>query len=348
MKLQIRCILDNQTGYGLFGTSVVMELIRRGVDLEVYPIFGNYFTHDQSPRPQEVLDRIVPVERIGSESVLIYGLVIVPKEIVYFNGMSYFTMWETTRVQKIAVDRCNNCRVVIVPGGWNATVLSACGVYSPIRIVPLGTDVDVFKPTWLPCLSSNVFQFCSGARYGGGGIRKRSDLVVQAFKMAFPTEPDVRLSMKAFVDCPIQPDPDPRITVNKTFWTRPKMAEWYQSSDVFVSASACEGWGLHQHEAMCCGRPVISANFGGVTEFWNDTNGYPVRYNLRAAEGVYEGKGCYADIDVNSLAAQMRLAYSDRSLLEQKSHLSAQSARRFTIQHCVDRFIEVMREFSYL
>lgn len=57
---------------------------------------------------------------------------------------------------------------------------------------------------------------------------------------------------------------------------RNKMAELYQNSNVFVSTSLNETFGIATAEAMFCGVPVVATDNGGINDFLNDENGLKV------------------------------------------------------------------------
>jgi hypothetical protein len=63
---------------------------------------------------------------------------------------------------------------------------------------------------------------------------------------------------------------------------------------------------------------------------------------------VYNGLGVYALPEIESMAAQMRLAYENRELLGMKSVLARQSARAFTMENSAQRLLSVLREFKFL
>jgi glycosyltransferase involved in cell wall biosynthesis len=51
---------------------------------------------------------------------------------------------------------------------------------------------------------------------------------------------------------------------------------FYKSGDAFVLPSRGEGWGRPHVESMSMGLPVIATNWSGVTEFLDDSVGYPI------------------------------------------------------------------------
>jgi len=57
------------------------------------------------------------------------------------------TMFETDRLDKGHVERCNKMHEVWVPTQWSADVFEKSGVLrEKIRVVPEAVDVDVFDP----------------------------------------------------------------------------------------------------------------------------------------------------------------------------------------------------------
>lgn len=97
---------------------------------------------------------------------------------------------------------------------------------------------------------------------------KRFKLVVQAFAEAFPNEEDIHLDIVG--DGPLYSDIkneilkhnlENRITMHG-FLPREETASLLRKSDVFVSASVLETFGVPFIEAMACGKPVIGVENG--------------------------------------------------------------------------------------
>ena len=55
---------------------------------------------------------------------------------------------------------------------------------------------------------------------------------------------------------------------------REDLMSLYSSCDCYISTERACGWGMTQMEVMAMGKPVISINWGGVTEFMNDQNSF--------------------------------------------------------------------------
>lgn len=343
--------VDTSSGYGIYSSLIISELIRLNYEVELRPISWN---ETGIPLPTIVKSAITKSPNLNAWEFLIYPCVIQPASYkTYQRRTAYLTMWESTRLSgnpsltyANAVQNMNQCAVVLTPSAWNASVFSACGVNTPIRVVPLGIDTSRFlfqdNPLDGPCV------FGTAGRVAGGGTRKGFSTVLLAFQKAFPRQLDVRLLVKGFPDDPRLPEMDPRVTMTYKHLSTDELTQWYRSINVFVSGSQSEGWGLHQQEAMRCGRPVIGVNFGGVCEFFNEANGFPVDWKLVAGSGMYKGMGHYAEPSIDSMASQMRRCYEDRELVRSKGKLSSASASRFTIGHSADRILAVLREFEFI
>lgn len=65
---------------------------------------------------------------------------------------------------------------------------------------------------------------------------------------------------------------------------RDKIAAYFQDSDVFVSTSIAETFGVSMCEALFCGIPIISTANGGVDDMINQQNGFKV--NIQDAEAI--------------------------------------------------------------
>lgn len=203
-------------------------------------------------------------------------------------SVSLLTMWESSKWPQKAFPHLFAWKELIVPNAFNAACLSAVGVKS-VRTVPLGIDLNHFH--FQPPVRGDVFVFGAAGRLAHGGCRKGLDALVQQFQTAFPGRSDVALRIKTWSDVPLRPFEDPRIQVTTDRLDEAGLREWYRGLHAFVDASHCEGWGFHVHEAMACGRPVISMGVGGVAEFWTEECGWKVPSRMVPASGLYQNHG---------------------------------------------------------
>jgi glycosyltransferase involved in cell wall biosynthesis len=347
--------LDPCSGYGVTAVELTSALTDLGYTVDLYQ--GSKWD-DFAKLPDKVRGCLQRGSKVPAWNFVMYPCVFQPDflDMNMDNRTAWFSMWETTSISREGMDTggtmirgvsfLNRCVVAIVPCRWNAQVFQSSGVAVPIRVCPLGTDLEAF-----PLIENDPNQtlvFGSAARVSVGGIRKGLGIVTQAFKMAFPTEQDVRLRVKCFPDDIFDTPTDPRIELSAKVFTKPELIDWYRSINVFASGSASEGWGRHQQESMSMGRPIISINCGGVTEFFSEENGYPINHTTVTAEGVYTGMGYYFRPEVASMAAQMRRAYENRKEIVSKGLLASKSARRFSIEHSAKTLVSIFKEFKLI
>ena len=78
-----------------------------------------------------------------------------------------------------------------------------------------------------------------------------------------------------------------------------------EMADIYASPHASEGFGLTIAEAMALGKPVVASNFGGSTDFLNDSCGFPVPctpWQLQEDDGAYPRGTTWGRIDEDRLA----------------------------------------------
>lgn len=258
-----------------------------------------------------------------------------------------FTMWETDTLPTDAVAALNRCGLVIVPSRWGADCFRANGVTVPIEVVPLGHEPEVFHRGPQANATGPVVFGTAGA-LDDGGLRKNVQRVIDLFRRAFPSEPDVRLRVKITpASPPVQTHADRRLDVISASLSSERLAEWYRSLRVYMNGSFGEGFGLHLLEAMACGQPLISTAFGGVGEFFDGEVGYEVGFRLvEARNAVYSGR--WADPDDAELIARMRQVYADPDEARRLGERAAARTARFTWAETARGLREVLGRYGFL
>lgn len=271
---------------------IAMGLNARKAKVSLQPLDGVDRRLPLPPAIEAILERGPSVD---GPRILITGLGLLhariqPSDIV-------LGMWESTRLPDNAVAALNkHASLIITPCRWCATTFSANGVNVPIKIVPLGVDLKVFKLQTRPPLEGIVIG--AAGRVGHGGPRKGIEDVIKAFQMAFPSGKQARLKLKLFDDCYVPSFNDGRIEIELGTISDEAMADWYHSLSCFVCLAKGEGWGLHVHEALACGVPVIAPAYGGLA----DLVAPKLRFTLvKASESYavnegYQGHWCQPDL----------------------------------------------------
>lgn len=150
--------------------------------------------------------------------------------------------------------------------------------------------------------------------------RKNPGAVIQAFKRAFPAEPDARLVLKvthadrALLDRLRSEAADARVLVVDRVFDREEVNSLLALSDCYVSLHRSEGFGLTLAEAMALGKPVIATAHSANLDFMGVSNSLLVRYRMVRLEQdypPYPRGSAWADPDVDHAAELMRTVYGD-------------------------------------
>lgn len=237
-----------------------------------------------------------------------------------------FTMWETDTLPPGAVAALNRCRLVVVPSAWGAACFRANGVRVAVEVVPLGHDPAAFAPA--PPAAGVVFG--TAGALDEGGLRKNVQRVIDVFVRAFPADEGVRLRVKITpASPPVDTHGDPRVEVTRHTLDAAELAAWYHGLTAFVNLSHGEGFGLHLLEAMACGRPLVSAAFGGLGAFFDGSVGYELPHHLvEARNAVYAGR--WGDVRDADVIERMREIAANPGRAAELGERAASRAARFT------------------
>lgn len=260
-----------------------------------------------------------------------------------------WSMLEVTGLPQTWVDGCNSMDEVWVPSSFNVETFRASGVTVPIRVMPLGVDVDYFHPGITGFRPSTRFTFLSVFEWGE---RKAPEVLMRAFAEEFKESEDVVLLLSVANRDPmvnIQEQIDalqlgrsaPIVVMPNARFTGPQMGSLYRSADCFVLPTRGEGWGMPVLEAMASGLPVIATRWSGPADFLHEGVGYPLepaRLVPAEARCPYYAGFEWADPDVDQLRSLMRAVYEDPEAARSRGlAAAAEVASRWTWQHAADK-----------
>lgn len=104
------------------------------------------------------------------------------------------------------------------------------------------------------------------------------------------------------------------IELHTTPATREQMDAWVSSCDANLSLHRSEGLGLLPIETLYLGKPVVATGYGGVTDFLDETTGFPVGHSLVRLErdhSPYPAGAVWAEPDLDDAAEQMLRVLED-------------------------------------
>ena len=167
---------------------------------------------------------------------------------------------------------------------------------------------------------------------------------MDVFKKAFPTEEDVFLKVKAFPDCPITKSFDSRIQIIQAFLPNDAMAKWYQDLTAYVNPSCSEGFGLHDLEAMSCGKPVVRTMYSGTTEFFDNNTGFVVEHDVVPVDDplIYKNSGNWGKPSEESMIAMLRYVYKNPGIAFLKGAHSREVAKLFSFKESVTKLVNTL------
>lgn len=122
-----------------------------------------------------------------------------------------------------------------------------------------------------------------------------------------------------------------------------KMPELYQETDVFVSPTRAEAFNLPCLEAMACGKPVITTNFGGQVEYVNNKNGWVISGELEEVKHDINYEGCkWLTPYIEELREVLKDAYSNQDKVWEKGNNALKTAKKMTWNNTADKILEII------
>jgi len=194
-------------------------------------------------------------------------------------------------------------------------------------------------------LREEPFTFLFNFDYFSFVERKNPAGLVRAFKLAFPTDPDVALVLKSTGETKAPEAAaavrrlaanDQRIVFLDQNLDRDSMWGLLSVADAYVSLHRSEGLGLGLAESMYLGKPVIGTGYSGNLDFMNRENSLLVDFRLvDVPENAYPHAAgqTWADPDIDSAAHCMRRVREDPDLRTNR----ARSGQAFIHAHMNER-----------
>ena len=136
---------------------------------------------------------------------------------------------------------------------------------------------------------NKIFSFITNCGWPyGTKDRKGLSFLIKAYMEEFTSKDNVKLIVKLnaaygmtqdllnknMTELKIQNKDLPQLVFIADNLPYNKLNEFYNQGDVYVISSLAEGFNLGGLEAMSCGLPVLSTDFGGQTDYINDNNGW--------------------------------------------------------------------------
>lgn len=309
-----------------------------------------------------------PVTTLNQSSILlIHGT---PEHFAEVSRMGFkkkigITIFETDRIPKHWVNLCNTMDEIWVPTQFNYRTFTESGVEpSKIKVIHYPIDYtkydQIFDPYPFPP-QVKAFRFLYTIAFD---YRKGLDLLIPSFCEEFSNEEDVSLILKIYVPdwnkednflkiissyIPIKEN-NPHIHFIIEKMPQEALLSLYSSCTCYVSTERAIGWGMPQMEMMAMGKPVISINWGGITEYMNNSNSFLIQPERELEEvhnelqksrpELYSGHK-WAKVVKQNVKKMMREAFEDHKKREEVASQAKQNIKRqFSFQKIADEIKE--------
>lgn len=277
-------------GFSRMNRAFAFGLSNRGVNVKA-DIQGSSVDVNETTEKQLMA---MSKTRISDSAPKIFGAT-VPLSMFHGGKKVLYTMMETScTLHPDYVGKLNLFDEIWVPTQFAKTLFKQNGVHPPIRIMPLGVDVNRYTPARKSFdfdQELNQFVFLSVFKWG---YRKGYDILLKAFMEEFSSKDNVTLLLVSRAEAFNNPDQIandfsgirqgidkadedlPHIALYDKEISEKDMPNIYGSSDAFCLISRGEGFGLPYTEAGASGMPVIASNCSGHSDFLNDSNSFLV------------------------------------------------------------------------
>ena len=278
------------------------------------------------------------------------------------------TVWETDRLPGHWVACMDAADLIVVPCRFNAEVIEASRVRTPVAVVPHAAPppLRAHAAPLRDSIPAGTFVFYTIAMWTA---RKAVDKTVEAFLRAFSARDDVMLIVKSsHRDYNRQlADGAGRAREGTTPWSLARLlaahahpppvklitrdlsdlalAGLHQRGDCFVSLCHAEGWGLGSFDAAAYGKPVVTTGFGGQLDYLEGSP-YLVDYELvpvvdAAGAFSYTPDQRWAEPDVEHGAELLRQVASEP---ERAAALAAERAQEIRSRYRPEAIAAAFRE----
>jgi glycosyltransferase involved in cell wall biosynthesis len=111
--------------------------------------------------------------------------------------------------------------------------------------------------------------------------------------------------------------------------SKQEIANFLQQSNVLVSTSICETFGLSVLEALACGVPVVCTNSGGVLEMITSENGIicPIKNSEVIAQNILKLYNNEILFDAEKISENIKLKFGSTTFTKKLSAIYNQNAR---------------------
>ena len=247
-----------------------------------------------------------------------------PRELVRGKRIVGYWAWELPSLPSDWRAGFGYVHEIWVPSRFTAVAVEAQAGSIPVHVVPHPVALRSAAPDRKPRDARTPFTALAIFNMASSFARKNPIAAIEAFRMAFGSDPNVRLIVKCSNMAAYQKGMDElrrasisagNITLLEEIMSAPELAELYAKAHVLLSLHRSEGFGLAIAEAMLAELPVIATNWSGNIDFLTKQIGVPVGYRLvpsRDPQATYDHAHMHwAEPDIWEAAEALRRLRAD-------------------------------------
>jgi glycosyltransferase involved in cell wall biosynthesis len=285
----------NQLGYGVAGLNILKSLQKAGHDVALHVIGGAQITNKDDEESVKRALKVATVFDKKAPCIKVWH----QHDMATFVGKGKhigFPIFELDTFSEIERHHLQSCDRLFVCSEWAKDIVKknideyhSC--HYNINVVPLGVDMNIFKPAAISNNDKVVFFNC-----GKWEIRKGHDILIEAFKNVAKIHQNVELWMMC--SNPFNTAEEnarwhqlynhPKVKLIPRAETQSQVYNIMSQVDCGIFPSRAEGWNLELLEMMACGKYVIATNYSAHTEFCNEKNCGLI--GIMELESAFDGK----------------------------------------------------------
>lgn len=281
----------NQVSYGLVSLNIVKELAKQNHNVALWPL-GQIIVE---PSDGPIIERAIERNNMpdwSAPSLKIFHQFAMSESIG--KGIRIgFPIFELEQFTDVEEHHLSSLDKIFVCSEWaKRVVLSHTKLAnSSVCVVPLGVDRSIYHENVVDNRKDN--DSTNFLHIGKWEIRKGHDIILEAFNKTFTPKDNVKLIMHSHCSHPQSVNrneewnlfykssklSDKITIVTGRFGSCGEVAQLIAMADCGLFPSRAEGWGMPILEMMAMGKPIITTNCTGQTEYATPENAMLIDVN---------------------------------------------------------------------